>query len=698
MADKTVKKKFEDIESLSSQNEKLSAAKELADDIVKTKFDLSQEFQADTTFLQRLQSLLKNFLSDNQKDPSVPVLCLDLAAYNPAIVEPLVGHVSCNLLVLQNGHQSEAEEAFKRLFSLYQKLRQFPKLISRMIVKLKAASEEKTDLKIQPLSGEVADAFSSRILEIPVGQLLDLWRTLNYHLANDSDNGNVVELVNQLLSLLLKNACVVEQSIPRPTLSKVYANIEATSEAVQLISTKVPDVVEALAELVLVLKANRGFDQHDLKHLTKLQKRKLDSLSINSSPTKKLKLSWDDVKAEPGVWDFCLQDLSDKDVLTAVDQLKDEDIFLDNSRLQSALVFSRLSKLAKALPKTKLKTAIEKVVSNRDNWLQDNSENHLESEVSVLSSFIDNDCDLSKSLTLKDDSALDELLTAMAKLPVEHLQNSLGVLTTLIIVALLNTNSRKSSFMLLLAKSLDSTFRPSSILKHVNASKLLKNLASIPVEEEDHNKKLMETVLNSVAKLALTFQAPLDDLIENAKNIQDFWLLVVILENLEKSVTKGDGIKKEKIEKLGQLFETLSSTFYQKVNDNHDQSLVVRGLTAVSSSDGKKWKKLAKKFINTSVSNLASDGNSSCRQDYVKFIQILIRNHPDLLNEDDASKMFATSGKLFSRPPVSDIDEQLITTVFEKGTFFQKATESLVEATVRVQFRLFLLILLNDFV
>ena len=207
--------------------EKIACLGTLTELIIKHKLDLTTLLVPtleSSSMLRMLQYLLKNLLDkyEDQRD-CISLIAVKLAEFSPFITEPLVGNLALSVIRL------EKVELTCQLICLYQKLRQLPKLIARIFIALGKSND-----KISDLDSQIIECFADKVKTLPLGQVLDLWKTFEYQLKNYSDSTK--GLLDQLMSTFVVNACQVEQSIPDLTMNKITASILAPTGSIRCIS------------------------------------------------------------------------------------------------------------------------------------------------------------------------------------------------------------------------------------------------------------------------------------------------------------------------------------------------------------------------------------------------------------------------------------------------------------------------------
>ena len=168
-----------------------------------------------------------------------------------------------------------------------------------------------------------------KVTTLPVGQVLDLWKTFEYHLKNVSNGGN--KLIDQLMSTFILHACIVEQAIPEPTMDKIEANIKVARELSTGTGSHFPKLENSLNEICILLRLrNSAVDlvtemMTKKSSLTHLQKRKLENSDIIDNfdvKSAKMDFTWNDIKRYPtNSWKSMLPDLSDTQIDIALDEI-----------------------------------------------------------------------------------------------------------------------------------------------------------------------------------------------------------------------------------------------------------------------------------------------------------------------------------------------------------------------------------------
>jgi hypothetical protein len=263
-------------------------------------------------------------------------MVVNLAKYSPLVTEPLIGTFSLSVLVLKK------HDLMCQTITLYHKLRQLPKLMARLLM---AMGKSTLDSKQFEFDAQSLQCFADKVSTLPVGQVLDLWKTFEYHLKNAGSQLSPV--IDQLMSAFTLNACLVEQAIPDLTMDKIVANIKATLELIQSSENQYPKLENSLNELCIMLRHTRNDLAVDLvtasvrePSLTNLQKRKLENIGgeYDREQGKKAKITneWSEIKTCPTIILLSvLPDLSDDQLELALEEMfKNESIQMIKTLLE----------------------------------------------------------------------------------------------------------------------------------------------------------------------------------------------------------------------------------------------------------------------------------------------------------------------------------------------------------------------------
>ena len=127
------------------------------------------------------------------------------------IIEPFIGALSSTIMTLDK--TDVKVELMCKVIGLFHKMRQFPKLIARLLIALNNGGDVIWDQ-------EIINCFADKVLLLPSGQLVETWKTFEYHIRNSS---NLTMTLETLMPVFLLHASIIEQSIPVLTMNKFEA-------------------------------------------------------------------------------------------------------------------------------------------------------------------------------------------------------------------------------------------------------------------------------------------------------------------------------------------------------------------------------------------------------------------------------------------------------------------------------------------
>ena len=578
---------------------KLPCLKYLTDCLIEARFDFtillipSNETSTFMKFLQHwLKYLIDNFKNDHELICSIAV---DLASYSPLVTEPLIGNLSMSIMALS---EEIRDDFMSRLFTLYFKLRQMPKLIARMLITM-----GKGNHKEFLFSAKVLDCFADKVSKLPVGQLLELWKTFEFHMKNTSD---LTAFIDQIMSVFIINACLIEQSIPESTMDKIKGNIEST---LALDLNQNPKVLAALNEMSVLLKHSRGLEikLRNEEKWASLQKRKLESIEEVTPKKSKIELKWDDLKSLPeSSWISLLTKLDDFELTKAVDDIcnssvtSQNDLFEEEPRILDIL----FNKVIKAV--SKKSKYLKKLETNNLQEIADNFE-----EISVD----------------------EENLKILSFLPLEHVQGNLETKLSLFFLSSCNSSPTAKN---LLARTLFNGFRSSSILKFMSVESVLQILTA-----KETASKQDELCIRLICKAAVTYGKPLGEIdaslskysesLESLNNEPTVLVATSFLESVRPVLTSKVSTSDEKKAKCQNIFKTLSKSLLKGMKNSEnieiDENILLEGLTTIITTQCcqedkkqlKKWSAIIKKYVATFVASkekVALDFMSAVLENY----------------------------------------------------------------------------------
>ena len=617
---------------------RLICLKSLISTSIEHKLDVNTILVRETPWLKYLQHLVKS-LSNGQEaleEEAIDIILM-LAQYSPSVIEPAIGSIALGIMKSPLNLSKKGEYMDQLLF-LFQRLRQLPKLIARLLIAISKAGNEKK-LSWTP---DILKSFAANVVKLPTGQLLELWKTFDYHLKNN-DPFNI-NTIDSLMSTFLLHSRLVEQSIPDITIDKVTASIKNTASLAE--GLKVPLICTALAEMSLALtNIGHGSTDDQVKMVTWLQKRKLSSV-ISSAPVKRSKITWDDVASLPiGVIKVHLEDISSENLKENVEHIiysLDEESIEENERIHDVIMESVLNKLRsrESKGKSKFLTALLKG-SSRDE---------------VAKAF--------ECLEVTDEKDLEML----QKLPIEHLHGDLEAKMSLLALSVIKSSE------ILFARSLNSTFRPCSILKHLSVWQVLEILETCSSSSQQHQDQILQSLL----KLSVTYQKPFEEIKQRKKELVNalllenksltssgsdiYWLKVSIflMETLLPSISLSN---EEKRLECKSLFKSMAKAYLAgDAKEMEDETLAIKALSIVlkqanispDEQSAKKWKELTV-LVNKKL--------GYCTENW-KFLETILNCYSHLNNPQDILNSI-TSSKIHLKHLGSEDDAKVLRLFFQ---------------------------------
>ena len=626
-------------QSKESENVRLQCLQNMIEYLIDLKVDLTitmeNEDQTMITYIQhQLKSLLLGKENIKEDKSSVCKLAVTLGTYCPIVIEPLIGTLSMTIMCLDQ--EDQRITLMCQILNLYQKLRQLPKLLARLLISLNKMDSSSTPSLKWHL--DIINCFSSKIINLPSGQLIDIWKTFEYHMKNSK---NVTSTLETLFPVFLLSACIVDQSIPDATMMKFEAMIKSNREVV-VENLSFPNVKNALEEVCITLMHTRDENEliPDKNFMSSLQKRKRNDIIATDDVAKKAKfaLKWKDIQDDPpNSWRATMSDLDDEGILEAIKELLPKNaiskyLVEDNPRIQHIIVSECIKHVQKSNPKV--------------NFLKHLTDDDDGCSLEGLSS----SCFVEFS-NLEDIGNKDYLRNSIDLLPLEYLQGKLEARTTILLISLAKVDV---SFMSLIARCFTNAFRTSIVLKYLSITNLLEYFTTI------QNSPYHDQILVSAIKLGLTFQSPMDEMMSNSENFaKPLELLaddnkvnvsVMLLESLRPVLTNEIVISgEEKLAKYNELFKTLSKALLKGLKNpekNVENSLVTRALTSVieilafqEGTDSKNKLKKWASHVDTYASISLVNRDNTEKLSNFKFLSVVLQNYNSLMEKVNESLM-----------------------------------------------------------
>jgi len=152
-----------------------------------------------------------------------------VAEAHPMLLEPL----NSQILAVYLSDDSAPSTVFEVIVELMKKLRQLPKMVSKLLLHLRSRNE------LSVWRSKDLTVFAEAITKAPRVQSIEIWTTLLYHISNDcvpninEDSGrNMWKASAPLLSCLLNTAQLADHNIPQPLAARVRGLVQNTLDQV----------------------------------------------------------------------------------------------------------------------------------------------------------------------------------------------------------------------------------------------------------------------------------------------------------------------------------------------------------------------------------------------------------------------------------------------------------------------------------
>merc|ERR1719318_626617 len=230
--------------------------------------DISLELAPGYTVAKNIQDVVKELVIAEGITEEIADILDAIHEHHPQILEPLVA------LILGKHLEKEGPDGnvFQNLLDVMMKLRQLPKLISKLFLHLRACPP------VSPLSWAESDLalLSSALGSLPRVQYLEMWKSLNYHLSADVVSGTSEQadqfaaVLSPILSTVLLNSQLADHNLPSSLLPRIQDLMDKTLTSLETfkmdkVSSKlkqlVMEVSYALSELSKLFVEYRGLEQ-----------------------------------------------------------------------------------------------------------------------------------------------------------------------------------------------------------------------------------------------------------------------------------------------------------------------------------------------------------------------------------------------------------------------------------------------------
>ena len=199
--------------------------------------DLSQEMRPGYHVGQYLTDVVQHLADQPGMSADLRDVVTSLHDHHPQLLEPLVPLLTVKLL---EDHREGDYGLFSQLLDVQIKLRQVPKMISKLFLQMR--SSQLTDLFWSPLDLQL---LGSTIASLPKVQSLEIWKSLNYHLSTDviasKDEAQVDSTSNILgpvFSTVLANSELADQNLPSTLVPRIQDLMESTLLQLEKLETK----------------------------------------------------------------------------------------------------------------------------------------------------------------------------------------------------------------------------------------------------------------------------------------------------------------------------------------------------------------------------------------------------------------------------------------------------------------------------
>jgi len=582
--------------------------------------DLSVELKTGYTVAKNVQEVVKDIITSKGITLETAEIIASVHKHHPQLLEPLVG-----LILHKYLENSDATgEVFENLVDVMLKLRQFPKMISKLFLHLRSV-----DLELDLVWSESDLAkFGSALSSLPRVQSLEMWKTLNYHLTTDVLGAETepekvdkfASVLSSLLSTVLLHSQLADHNLPSSLLPRIQDLMETTQSCMETLfamdklsmsfQNMLIDVTFAISELSKLFVTYRGLSQFEsgsafaqklaakilenqqMQTLTGarrlLVKYGLENKSydrIFSNPEEALK----ELEPSPDVIDHIPDTVLLKSVKTASNV---SGPLLEHPRFCSAVVFVMLEKINKQE---------NFYIPGFDQWRNDLASLDSYLGKSVVSSFT-----ALLHSELPGSELNSEDLVFLGKLPLENLPAVLKLAATLACLSQVLRKSKSPVCFSLSARCMETT----DLFRFVDAGRFLNQILAL----EDATDELIEIVAKSVGRFSKTIKdvdANFHEFEENVRNENNLHLKasVCLLNSLSKSLNEGtEGTDKKVAGKAlaDKISKHVAKIFKKRNLDNLDQTdLLCEGAAEVVKIYGKtglgKMSKLVHKMVELST-------------------------------------------------------------------------------------------------
>jgi hypothetical protein len=597
--------------------------------------DLSVDVTENLQTAKYLQSLVSH------SKGTAEVVCL-VHKHHPQLLDPLLAQ-------LMTWHlESDSLEIFPLILDVALKLRQLPKLVSKFFLHLRTLDTERVR-EMRWKEGDLA-LFGQTLPSLPRVQILEIWKTLNYHLTSDcisldSKSEAISSLLSPILVSLFTNSQLADHNLPSTLMVRIQDLVQGTLDYMNVLFLRdchnvfLAEVICALSDFTDLLIAYRGNVQFEnvfkLKSevAAKIQESKeglesVDKLISNQS----LQYGKNMEENLSGI-----QEMSDDLLLKALKSNKFNSNICEDRRFGALFIFSLLEKVNSK--EEILHVPPSDIWSNKDQWtdLQSYLGKQLGSGLQTL---------FHTEVTFTDLSS--DCLNNLSKLPLEHLPSVLKLGATLLCLSqVLGRTDPKDQSLLLTARCLES----SDLFRYVDAGRFLLKILSL---EGDSKREFLAVVCKGIGNYSKTIQ-DVKLAFQDFEQIDNAVLLKVsvnILSSLNGAVCRGmEGTHKKDL--AHELAHKFLKYYCKNFKNNFDldnpsmMNLLVEGASEIVSVCAKSGLGKASKYINKVVDYTFTEGVGSWKDLLHSICLNLEYFDEEMLPEDWKSKALILLGEKF---------------------------------------------------
>ena len=362
-----------------------------------------------------------------------------LHTHHPQLLEPLV---SVLLIKLLEDNQDGNREFFSHLLDVQIKMRQVPKIISKLFLNLRKY-EKLPELCWNPSDLQL---LGTNITSLPKVQSLEMWKSLNYHFSSDvleAEDEKKIDptacVLGPIFHTVLVNSELADHNLPSTLVKRIKDLMEDTLLNLEKLKTKAK---KSTAEKMLLNDVSNAITEFGALFVNYRKTEvpsfsgKADEKSENGRELEEQRLSMDKYSTDrPTLFqdllkeiEFCpelLDSLPEKSFLQLIEkEVPSNSSFLENPRFCSRLLFKSLTLL------------------NKDESLFIPEYDHWTSEsFSQLTSYLGKSISSALSSVLHSEdkkySLPSKYLQKLRLLPLEHLPVVLKLSASLLFIALL---------------------------------------------------------------------------------------------------------------------------------------------------------------------------------------------------------------------------------------------------------------------